>query len=71
MVVCWIDDFKDWLESIRQRFPVKDIYYRNQDENFHHLLNRWINETKEGKDHLTANNIGLIDGKLKFMKFTA
>jgi hypothetical protein len=29
MVVCWIDDFKDWLESIRQRFPVKDIYYRN------------------------------------------
>jgi hypothetical protein len=28
LVKCWIDDFKSWLESIRQRFPVQEIHYR-------------------------------------------
>ena len=80
LIVCWIDDFKDWLESesIGESFPVRGIRSKNtnyvflpQRDNFYKLLNKWISTTKKGKDHVTANNIGLIDGKLVFMKFTA
>jgi hypothetical protein len=68
---CWIDDFKDFLEEDRQRFPVQAILYRNQSENFYYLLERFINETQAGADHVFYQNLQFIDSRLVFMRFRA
>lgn len=63
-VSCWIDDFKSWLDSKNERFPI--------DENrFPDLLLQFSTEDEKGKFHREQTNIGFIDDKLVFMRFSA
>lgn len=70
-ITCWIDNFKKFLTRKKQDFPIKKSKTRSQEENFYYWLNRFVTESKDGQQHVTQTDIGLVDGKLKYMKFVA
>ena len=64
-----------WLPSIGVPFPVdvndQGSELLSQQEYFNLILLRFADESPEGRDHKTVSNIGFIDGKQVFMKFSA
>lgn len=53
-VVCWIDDFKLWLEMKEESFPLRK-------DRFLETLLKFSVEDKQGKLHRETQNIGFID----------
>lgn len=59
---CWIDDFKAYLISNGNSFPLQKGQF------YTHFFN-FISNTKQGKYYRTQNHIGVIDKKLVYMKY--
>ena len=63
-VTCWIDPFVAYLFSQGTSFPVADK------GEFEALLWAFANGTEIGGYHYSQNNIGFIDERLVFMRYT-
>lgn len=70
-ITCWLENFKKYLDRKKQDFPIEKTKSRTQEENFMYWLNRFVKESKLGRAHVTSTDIGIVDGKLKYMKFVA
>ena len=69
-VTCWIDDFKDYIEP-QLGFPVNSG--GNEEDQrwyFTNAMHSFANHSAKGKEHKAQTNIGFIDWKLVFMKFS-
>lgn len=75
-VQCWIEDFIEWLDKMKMPFPVDvnnsvNKKYITQQQYFTKIIIKFSKESEKGIYHRTQSNIGFIDNKLVFMKFSA
>lgn len=61
---CWFEDFATFVERFGKRVPLNE-------EDFYDLIDKFQNWTLPGIKAKNGGRIGMVDGVIKYIEFTA
>jgi hypothetical protein len=61
---CWFEDFATFAERFGKRVPLNE-------EDFYDLIDKFQNWTLSGIKAKNGGRIGMVDGVIKYIEFTA